>query len=464
MARDQQGRGQGRFGGRRGGRAGRGGGRGHQGPRGNYTPAAKQQEKIFAPHVQGKAQAATYATVKDAIIQYIQKNYRDGNDVAQSLKDGKAYDLSSEQPERQLSENEVIADAAREQAGLDIKYQEELRQFVIRKDNLRQNMIKAYALIFSNYCNKTMQSRVEEHPDFETKIENDPIALLEAIKTLMHDPVRAQYPVVSMTDALTRLINVKQMENEPLLDYVKRFKQLRDVAKSHLGTKILDQFIIQSEDFRKAEKAEDKEKFKDEAFATWMAYLLIRGSDQSKYGSLTKGFVSQYSLGNNQYPKTIQAATDVLSNHKLDAKFYENQKRNRDWQHGQQEKQQDSESAAATSFAQKDVVCYICGKPGHTKPECPNAGNIPRAKWAVNKAIGAMQAKGDDTNTNDDDESDNESVRSEMSTSSRSARHSSRKTGAGWSNLQRPVEVDVSQRHEFVHKQTTKRVNGVESL
>jgi len=41
-----------------------------------------------------------------------------------------------------------------------------------------------------------MQSRIGEHPDFENKIENDPIALLDAIKMLMHDPVQAQYPMV----------------------------------------------------------------------------------------------------------------------------------------------------------------------------------------------------------------------------------------------------------------------------
>src|SRR4029079_12267359 len=115
------------------------------------------------------------------------------------------------------------------------------------------------------YCVKTMQSRIEEHPEFETKIENDPIELLKAIKTLMHDPVRAQYPLVSMTDALTRLVNVKQMDNEPLLDYVKRFKQLRDVAKSHLGTKVLDTFTKQSEEYRKLTEEEQKtSKLKEE--------------------------------------------------------------------------------------------------------------------------------------------------------------------------------------------------------
>ncbi|MGC9211839.1 MAG: hypothetical protein ACP5FU_06805, partial [Nitrososphaeria archaeon] len=84
-----------------------------------------------------------------------------------------------------------------------------------RKDNLRQGMVKAYALIFSNSSSRIMQSRVEEHPEFHTTIKNDPIKLFEVIKVLMHDPVRAQYPMISMTDALTRLINAKQAFRKP---------------------------------------------------------------------------------------------------------------------------------------------------------------------------------------------------------------------------------------------------------
>jgi hypothetical protein len=134
-------------------------------------------------------------------------------------------------------------------------------------------------------------------------------------------------------------------------------------------------------------------KLKKDAYEAWMAYLLIKGSDQSKYGSLTKGFVSQFSLGNDQYPKTIQMATDVLSNHRLDPKFFENQKKSRERQNEPKGPPAEVDAPGATSFAQgkKDVICFICGKPGHTKPECPDADKIPRAKWAVNKAIGAMR-------------------------------------------------------------------------
>ena len=215
------------------------------------NPQANQQRLIqFAPNAQGKLQAATYATVKEAIVQHVQKTFVDGQDVAQSLKEGKEFDLSAIEPVRVISEEQDSAKAALAQSGLDIKYQEELRRYLDRKDNLRKGLTKAYALIFGNYCSRTMQSRVEEHPEFETKIENNPIELLEVIKVLMHDPVRAQYPMISMTEALTRLMNTKQANNEQLLDYIKRFKQTRDVAVSHLGTDLLNKFAEYQEEYK----------------------------------------------------------------------------------------------------------------------------------------------------------------------------------------------------------------------
>ncbi len=52
-----------------------------------------------------------------------------------------------------------------EQAGKGIMYQAELERYLDRKETLEQNLNKAYTLIFSTYCNKTIQNRIEEHPD-----------------------------------------------------------------------------------------------------------------------------------------------------------------------------------------------------------------------------------------------------------------------------------------------------------
>jgi hypothetical protein len=149
---------------------------------------------------------------------------------------------------------------------MDVKYQEELRRHLDGKDALTRGVSRAYALIFSNYCTRTMQSRVEEHPDFATMIKNYRIELLKAIETSTHDTVRAQYHYVSITDALGRVINVKQYENESLLDYVKRFKQLSDIVKTQFGTKMLDQFVEHQASYQNTTNVDEKDEMKQSAF------------------------------------------------------------------------------------------------------------------------------------------------------------------------------------------------------
>jgi hypothetical protein len=135
-----------------------------------------------------------------------------------------------------------------------------------------------------------------------------------------------------MTDALGRLVNVKQQENAALLDYGKRFKQLCDITKSQMCNKFLDESVEHQEAYQAAGIADQLIMNKTKAYKKWSAYLLIRGSDQTEYGSLLKVlkvFVSHFSLGSDQYPKTLTTATDVLSNHKIDQRCYDNKKKNR---------------------------------------------------------------------------------------------------------------------------------------
>jgi hypothetical protein len=93
-----------------------------------------------------------------------------------------------------------------------------------RMHELEDNMNKMYSLIYLQHCNNTIQDRIHAHPDFETKIKNDPIELLKAIEILINDLVQARYPYASVTKATTRFMTCRQLENKPLADYVKRFK------------------------------------------------------------------------------------------------------------------------------------------------------------------------------------------------------------------------------------------------
>jgi hypothetical protein len=187
------------------------------------------------------------------------------------------------------------------------------------------------------------------------------------------------------------MLNLKQSENEGLLDYVKRFKESRDIMKSHVGIDILDKFVEKTLEYRDESSTTLKQTMKDGAFGRWMAYLLIRNSDQAKYGSLSNGLASQFSMQNNQYPKTCTTATDILSNHRFDNRGNLTKKK---WNNRPKKDEDENFSGKttneinATSFAQggKDKTCYCCGKTGHLSPECPDKNIIKKENWHMNKA------------------------------------------------------------------------------
>ena len=69
-----------------------------------------------------------------------------------------------------------------------------------------------------------------------------------------------------------------------------------------------------------------KTKMVQDSFEELSAYIVLRGCDKAKYKSLVKGFVNQFSLKNNQYPKTVQNMTDALSKHPFDDDYHKRQR------------------------------------------------------------------------------------------------------------------------------------------
>ena len=70
----------------------------------------------------------SYSSVREAIINYMQKTFKNGQDMAKSIKQMKKIDLTTIEPE--LSISNVTNEDARtlEQASYNIKYQKELRR------------------------------------------------------------------------------------------------------------------------------------------------------------------------------------------------------------------------------------------------------------------------------------------------------------------------------------------------
>ena len=201
-------------------------GRGNAGGRNNGREKRKEKEIKFATQEQmQKGYYATYTVVKDAIVADVQKKYKFGTDIAKSLRDGKKFDIQKEKPKRELgvlkqTEDRTLKDETernkiieQRQKGLDMEYEAEMHMYIERKYLLEENETKAFSLILNSYCTKPMQNRVQDHPKYEAEIMDDPVRLLEEIKTLTHDTVRAQYPVASIIDQLATWINCTMHQN-----------------------------------------------------------------------------------------------------------------------------------------------------------------------------------------------------------------------------------------------------------
>ena len=78
---------------------------------------------------------------------------------------------------------------------------------------------------------------------FDTQIRDDPLHLLQTIEHLMHVPMKAVYPTLTLIESMSRMISIKQGEREGLSTYLERFKSEKNVVTNLFGHSILDGYV-----------------------------------------------------------------------------------------------------------------------------------------------------------------------------------------------------------------------------
>jgi hypothetical protein len=121
-----------------------------------------------------------YATIKEHLCKFVQKTYDDDGDVAMSLKKEVLVDLKQFKPVQEMLMETDATIKLDMQYGMDMEYQLALNDYNKRVINLQKGMEKAYTDIHATYCTKMMRGRIDTHPNFDTKIYNNPIELLVA--------------------------------------------------------------------------------------------------------------------------------------------------------------------------------------------------------------------------------------------------------------------------------------------
>ena len=404
----------GRFQGNRGGRnagrglAGRGGRSSNYNRNKNNSSTSKSSavkiKKTLADHVYyvGSAkQASDYVTTTNFIINHIKKQYDHGEDIAFALENLNERDLTKFQPmlKRATPADPKDARAVAQEETLNEQYKMQFQvdydKYKERVEAYRDNKFKAYALLWGQ-CNSAMKAKIQSRKDYQTVIKDNPIELLKAIKQHATNFSDIQYDMRTAEDAMTSFMTIRQRDDESLIDFLRRYKNTKDVFLSHIGKDFtLPSMVRQHPDYpdeidlnsdvstvREAARGKAEELAK-QVLERFIAYRYLKAVDQTKYGSVISGLNSQFSLGNDQYPKTLTDAHNVISAHRWDPEYKKKtQKKKED--NSKRYNDKDKDKAPELSFAQMKNECYCCGK-NHKLPDCPDRWKTPKDEWHINK-------------------------------------------------------------------------------
>ena len=111
----------------------------------------------------------------------------------------------------------------------------------------------------------------------------------------------------------------------------------------------------------------------------------MENSDQYRDGSILSGLDSQFSLGHDQYPRSLIDAQNVIQNHTYDPE-YKRKKQQKDQQRKEgKQNHEDKDDAQKLSFAQMRNVCWCCGG-NHKLSDYRKKDTMPKDQWHVNQA------------------------------------------------------------------------------
>ena len=122
-------------------------------------------------------------------------------------------------------------------------FTQEWKIFEKEKKKFLEEWANTYALIYGTFCTSEMRTAIKEHPEFEEKIRDEPLEFLKVISLLMYMHVRARYPFSTLAEILSSLFNLRQIKDENLVDYIKRFNQETQLAKTQLRKDFMDVFL-----------------------------------------------------------------------------------------------------------------------------------------------------------------------------------------------------------------------------
>jgi hypothetical protein len=183
-------------------------------------------------------QASEFEATTEFLINYIKQNFEFGNDIAMAIINQKPITTKIWKPSMLFSRNVNLELKEIKNEQFKIEFKADYDHYCSKEQICNNNVTKAYAL-FWDRCAKGMKDKIESRSNFKSKIKNNPIELLQAIKEHCLNYQEKKYIMSVILDSMKTLLTTKQKEGESLQDFTKRIQVTQEVFKSHLGRPII---------------------------------------------------------------------------------------------------------------------------------------------------------------------------------------------------------------------------------
>lgn len=262
-------------------------------------------------------------------------------------------------------------------------WREKVKQHVLKLDALEDAKSKLFSTVWK-LLSKIMQSKVAGQSGFSEKSEaSDVVWLVKTVRALVTNFDSAMPEILSVSEALERIITYRQHEKMDNAEYVRVLLSLIKVYEQYCGAygvhlkaekSIDDDLAVLVDEDGDPIPDDEKHKKRQEQIRMFrektIAMQIIRGACPKRYSSLRKNLATDFGLRTNKYPKTINDVVNALNVAEKQLSPPYQKIRNPNGfifaQNGN-----GNLIAGTNGKIMENIICHKCKRPGHYANKCP---------------------------------------------------------------------------------------------